>query len=92
MRFNRGTRFLLTRGEYGGISAGTAPVLLTCAGCAELVGSADVPLCAPALLGQPRRLAGHSVSADPCKRRLFLTRELSIVRSALARGPPKPSL
>jgi hypothetical protein len=88
MWFGRGTRFLLTRGEYGEISTGIAPVLLTRAGCAELVGSADVLFCAPALLSQPRRLACHSISAYPCKRRLFVTREVSILRSALARGPP----
>jgi hypothetical protein len=88
MWFGSGTRFLLTRGEYGEISTGTAPVLLTCAGCAGRVGSTDVPFGVSSLSGQTRRLVCRGISADPCERRLFVTRELSILRSALARGPP----
>jgi hypothetical protein len=88
MWFSRGTRFLLTRGEYGEISTGIWPVLLTRAVCAPGVGSTDVPFHASALSGQTRRLACRGVSADPCKRQSFVTRELSILRGALARGPP----
>ena len=88
MWFSRGTRFLLTRGEYGEISTGIWPVLLTRAVCAPAVGSTDVPFHASALSGQTRRLACRGVSADPCKRQSFVTRELSILRGMLARGPP----
>ena len=88
MWFGRGTRFLLTRGEYGEILTGTASASPAHAGWTRLVGSTDVSLRAFVLSGQTWPLVCRGIPADLCKRKSLVTRELSILRSALARGPP----
>ena len=92
MWFGRGTQFLLTRGEYGEILTGAAPASPAHAGWTRRVGSTDVLFRAFALSGRTRRPVRRGISADPCKRKSLVTREISILRCALARGPPNESL
>jgi len=92
MWFGRGTRFLLSRGEYREISTGPVPALLIHADGSRPVGLACLRFRTSALFSQARCLSRRAMSADPCKRRRVVTRELSILRGTLARGPPSQGL
>lgn len=87
MWFGRGCRSPLIRGEYGQALTGTTLVVPEEAFCTDAVRSGDILF--HAIIPWDGILLRHPDSTSPrCERKPVVTRELSILRSALARGPP----